>query len=382
MSIQVEPSVQTPDIGCLLSHFLRQIEGHHVKTPSRSPLALHYNHKTQSLSEYPWPCDPTSKRRIPPSELEAFRRTHMFVGPCCLCSYLDGGQYTEARIGIVSAANAAAGGGSPLVGPGAASGEYVATCARQRCGYYLCLERFYPLNGLKLKTCRKRGIPLPVEDLSMVSLLGKELGGGQGILKIIPDTFIRGPGNLIQKLDVKVTKAAHLRRVKAFVDGIPEHLFWELFVQCITCKHIMFGDCGSNHICQCAPSNVCISADLNTGRRHHPYRSRPNVISRIRSRMGQSLGDHPQEVVPTRSLRFSPVPTEVDLRTDDDEAVPSSDRNQRLATEEAADIDVEIEFQNAVDRAGDETEVIPASSDDVELPSILQIFDATRRSRD
>lgn len=42
----------TPSI--ILDHFLRQIESHHVHTPSRTPLPLHYNSKTGSLIEYPW----------------------------------------------------------------------------------------------------------------------------------------------------------------------------------------------------------------------------------------------------------------------------------------------------------------------------------------
>jgi hypothetical protein len=143
------PMTQTPDLSILLSHFLRQVESYHIHTPTRSPLALHYDERTRSLIEYPWwvcsfsgsftvltylvsfarPINPDTKQRVPPSELEAFRRTNRFRGPSCLCAFLDGGDYTEARIGIVESIERS-GERSQL------HGEYVAVCAKQRCGYY------------------------------------------------------------------------------------------------------------------------------------------------------------------------------------------------------------------------------------------------------
>ncbi|KAJ3533282.1 hypothetical protein NMY22_g7399 [Coprinellus aureogranulatus] len=376
MSSHIEPSVQTPDIGCLLSHFLRQVEGHHVKTPSRSPLALHYQPKTQSLAEYPWPLDPTTKRRIPPSELEAFRRTHIFTGPCCLCSYLEGGGYTEARIAIVSTAKAGIGGETHL-GASGIGGEYVAVCARQRCGYFLCLERFYPLDGLRLRVCRKRAAPLPVEDLSIVSILGKESKGGGGLVQIIGDTFARGPGDLLRQFDIEARKKAHLRRVKVFGDGVPQDMFWGMFVQCIACKLVMFADCCSTHTCQHQLSNVSIDMDLSS--RHHPYHPRPLRVSRFGSRFGRSIGDHP-EVTRARSLRLSPVPTEVDHEDADDNLVAGSPatRGRRRQLVEEEEREVVYGEEVVVNPSGEETEVISPSDD---LPSILEIFEQARSSR-
>lgn len=45
---------QTPDLGILLDHFLRQVRGHHVVTPNRAPLPLHYDSSKELLVEWPW----------------------------------------------------------------------------------------------------------------------------------------------------------------------------------------------------------------------------------------------------------------------------------------------------------------------------------------
>jgi hypothetical protein len=61
--------------------------------------------------------------RVPPAELEEYRRCHKFVTPCCLCAFIDGVALTESRIGVVGEA-----------GEGS-MGQYMAECARKRCGY-------------------------------------------------------------------------------------------------------------------------------------------------------------------------------------------------------------------------------------------------------
>lgn len=105
--------------------------------------------------------------------LESFRRTHDFRAPSCLCAFLDEKEYTESLIGMAAGASGTSNG---LAADTSLSGEYVAVCARQRCGYtreiafiqtdntvvrilihfIVCLERFYSLRGLRLQVCRKR----------------------------------------------------------------------------------------------------------------------------------------------------------------------------------------------------------------------------------
>lgn len=75
------------------------------------------------------PCDPVTAELIPPSELEEHCRTHLVRPPCCLCPVETSGKgYTPSRISIVE-----------VIGPNSTSvlnGEYVASCASNRCGYF------------------------------------------------------------------------------------------------------------------------------------------------------------------------------------------------------------------------------------------------------
>lgn len=68
------------------------------------------------------PC--TTQARIKPSDLEAYRQSHRMLGPCCLCPMKDGGQpdFVEAAMYMVTA--------------GSLSGEYIASCAQNHCGYF------------------------------------------------------------------------------------------------------------------------------------------------------------------------------------------------------------------------------------------------------
>ena len=77
------------------------------------------------------PVYPETGVRVAPSQLEAHRRSHEFQGPCCLCAFLDRRQYTEAEIGIVEIA-----GGNDGEKRTVLEGEYVAICAKRRCGFF------------------------------------------------------------------------------------------------------------------------------------------------------------------------------------------------------------------------------------------------------
>jgi hypothetical protein len=65
----------------------------------------------------------TGNTRVRPSELRDYRESHRLLGPCCLCPMIDGNgpDYVESAIYEVSL--------------GLFRGEYVASCARERCGY-------------------------------------------------------------------------------------------------------------------------------------------------------------------------------------------------------------------------------------------------------
>jgi hypothetical protein len=76
-------------------------------------------------------------RRVAPDALRTYRETHKFLGPCCFCPLLglQGGvenQFVEASIHVSVS--------------GRYTGEYVAECAKSRCGY-LGLPRYFKLSG-------------------------------------------------------------------------------------------------------------------------------------------------------------------------------------------------------------------------------------------
>jgi hypothetical protein len=60
--------------------------------------------------------------RVTPSDLTAYRISHDFIGPCCLCAHdADMPQYVESSIYMAF--------------DGPFFGEYVASCATNRCSY-------------------------------------------------------------------------------------------------------------------------------------------------------------------------------------------------------------------------------------------------------
>jgi hypothetical protein len=61
--------------------------------------------------------------RVTPSDLEAHRLSHRFLGPCCICAASEEQLiFTESAIVLVLS--------------GRRAGQYVARCAQGKCGYY------------------------------------------------------------------------------------------------------------------------------------------------------------------------------------------------------------------------------------------------------
>ncbi|KAJ3522554.1 hypothetical protein NMY22_g11844 [Coprinellus aureogranulatus] len=399
------PSQQTPDPRILLDHFLRQVQSHHVKTPSRTPLPLHYDFGKEMLQEWPWcvrspdskvvdgvadnadsgrPCDPDTKARVAPSNLESYRRTHRFRGPCCLCALLDRTEYTEARIGVVETASEDSETGSPAL-----HGEYVATCPAQRCGYLLCLERFYPLNGLKLKICQKRALPLPLQELNRICLVEKSYGAGGGLLQLMHGSTRRGRDRLraLRSAPEQVRQSM----VRDLSTGISEERFWSTFTQCITCKVVMFRGSMMHHACE-VPK---VRSTCRATKKHRPY-AQPIVYARLEA----MHGDAPD--TPRLSPLTPPdVPTDIGVEmgggpADEDTsrggmevAMPGTqinglnDGSQPHPPDRTSSVTVRISSRSFPQ---DRAEVIPGSRDEIalssdedKLPSILDILKSSRR---
>ncbi|KAH6880566.1 hypothetical protein BKA70DRAFT_1238729 [Coprinopsis sp. MPI-PUGE-AT-0042] len=120
---------------------------------------LHFDFRSESLTIWFWPVydntdeavrkDPALENaRVPPSDLEGYRRKHELKAPCCLCALMDDLPYTESRIGLAGTESSR-------------TGAYIAECAQNRCGYYVYLEDFYPVLGLRIRRYALRDLSIP-----------------------------------------------------------------------------------------------------------------------------------------------------------------------------------------------------------------------------
>jgi len=110
-------------------------------------LILHYDYESGDLRPWFWPVAENGQR-VTPSDLLNHRLSHQFRVPCCLCAYnTTTAIYTESAIYLAI--------------QGEFSGEYVAGCATDSCGYLICLERMYSRRGLQLKKYPARNAESP-----------------------------------------------------------------------------------------------------------------------------------------------------------------------------------------------------------------------------
>ncbi|KAJ3526684.1 hypothetical protein NMY22_g10069 [Coprinellus aureogranulatus] len=358
LPLRDEPRMQTPDPLILTAHFLRQIEASHVHTPTQGrPIPLHYCATTQSLAEWAWPCNLATERRYPPSELEGLRRTHRFRAPSCLCALLEQSNYTEARIGIVETATSDAFRNQSLL-----HGEYVATCARQRCGYFLCLERFYPLNHLRLQPCRPRRQPLASQDVATITDIDKSLRSGDGLFQLMTDVVVRGPGGRLEQVHPDVAKKAQDSLMEEIGEGMTEQRFWATFVQCFLCKKVTL----RKHF---VVGHTCLAKNG----RSHPYARHGFETSRTES---EDSDDHNYMV-------SSPAPTEI-VETEDEYDIFEDVEYVFVHQGGSADVsalgaDNQTTLQEATTEG--DADIPSVISSDVELPTIQEIMDRVSQRR-
>ena len=70
----------------------------------------------------------TGEKRLKPDALRNYRNTHQFLGPCCLCPLKFGPLKKDGEPCFAEAA-------IYMPGVGRYEGEYIAECAKSRCGY-------------------------------------------------------------------------------------------------------------------------------------------------------------------------------------------------------------------------------------------------------
>lgn len=328
--------------------------------------------------------------------LEAFRRTHDFRAPSCLCAFLDDEDYSESVIGIVEVARGNADGNHDSI----MNGQYVAACARQRCGYFrkFCLESGWMKVSLTPIKCRlslsgeilhagrphapklhkarlvdllcytvshltrftsRVDEPLDPQELNYFSDLRGTAQRSSGLSQILgepePAVYIRR--NLgsewsrclpvtqlsdeglpeLRQLRPEVPQKAQELLMRKLVYGMTEDSFWETFVQCFVCKDVMFRlGIFSYHRCR---------LDENGARnfKPHPYVRLGGQTPRcsrllepgpFRAHLNSVSGDVPeaQPHTPMRSQSGDLTPTEV---ASDSEA----DVHEALLDTEEADIE-------------------------------------------
>ncbi|KAF6754698.1 hypothetical protein DFP72DRAFT_1124388 [Ephemerocybe angulata] len=229
--------VRHPSIRDKVQHFLRQVEARHIRTPSSSPVILHYLCDPPALGEWSWPCDTLTGECIPPDQLQEHRRTHKFLAPCCLCALIEGEIYTESSICLVESLpmpHADRERNSAML-----HGEYVATCAKGACGYFVCLERFYTLHGIRVREYPGRATPLNIEEVAIRRTIDDSFRNGDALFQVMPNILRRGSRMGLKTEDL--TQALDKRGclLTEFMMGIEERKFWSLFIQCHLCKTVM-----------------------------------------------------------------------------------------------------------------------------------------------
>ncbi|TEB25634.1 hypothetical protein FA13DRAFT_1796327 [Coprinellus micaceus] len=317
--------IQSPLPSVILGHFIRQVQEHHFRTSTRAPRPLHYDTSTKSLAQYPWPCDEETGEKTSPSMLEAFRRTHEFKGPCCLCPLLDeSNNYAEAFIGIIEVARHEVS-ESTLHGDGPFS-QMNGLPASVR------LETFFELPHLMVEACHKRGNPLPPQALNHRSDLQRAMDS-PGLFQVINSPTIKGWGReWLSTMDPGLPEQARLSFMQKLTEGIAEEDFWLTFIQCASCGLVILRQ-GAFTIHKC---NMPLSRVIRQGtqrnlacpypsvapNRHAPIRVLTQAPSRIApSRWWPSIGDTPETrplgVMQSRrrgerpTIRRSPTPTDV-----------------------------------------------------------------------
>ncbi|KIM80674.1 hypothetical protein PILCRDRAFT_89605 [Piloderma croceum F 1598] len=90
---------------------------------SRS-VVLQYFRECDNLRVWPWPT--SAEARISPSAMQEYHISHRMLGPCCLCPMLDANKPDFIEAAIYKASD------------GEHRGHFVATCAKDDCGYFVC----------------------------------------------------------------------------------------------------------------------------------------------------------------------------------------------------------------------------------------------------
>ncbi|KAG2744886.1 hypothetical protein P692DRAFT_20850060 [Suillus brevipes Sb2] len=123
----------------------RQRENLAARVSNSTNVVLELDNETRkTLAVWSWPVDENGARVVP-SDLVAYRKSHRFRGPRCLCAFLDDhkpNDHHEAAIVMLKR--------------GPRTGEYVACCASSKCGYVAFIEQTFNSCELPVKRYSRR----------------------------------------------------------------------------------------------------------------------------------------------------------------------------------------------------------------------------------
>ncbi|KAF6751782.1 hypothetical protein DFP72DRAFT_850595 [Ephemerocybe angulata] len=237
-----------------VTNFLREIEARHMRFAFRPPMLLHYHSPRGELIEWAWPMDAETLKRLRPDQLQDHCRTHFFRAPSCLCALIDGEAYSETAISIVESLPSVH--ADPDRNMDIVNGEYVATCARNRCGYF---ERFFAVKESKVQIYPERGKQLLVDEINLrahaspadhrspegvsrLAIINESRRVEGGLFQVVPDIGSTCPRIRDRCLDAEEISVAVKQNASLQHDlmmGVNEEQFWALFVQCHLCKTVM-----------------------------------------------------------------------------------------------------------------------------------------------
>ncbi|OAX32109.1 hypothetical protein K503DRAFT_787415 [Rhizopogon vinicolor AM-OR11-026] len=111
-----------------------QAAGGRIRERQQAKLAAHVNNSKsamleldetgETLSIWYWPVNDDGERVVP-SDLVAYRKSHQFRGPYCLCAITEDRDFNNHREAAMV-----------MLTRGLNAGEHVACCALSRCGYF------------------------------------------------------------------------------------------------------------------------------------------------------------------------------------------------------------------------------------------------------
>ncbi|KAJ3512640.1 hypothetical protein NMY22_g15271 [Coprinellus aureogranulatus] len=248
-----------------LPEFKERVKKSHEFGPEDVAFVLQYDAQCADLRPWMWPGKGAVK--VKPENLDPLRLTHYFKGPCCYCAWLEGHLFSEAKMGIALF----------VTQPGKPDclGQYVAFCARQKCGYIVYLDIFYAHDALLTKEYHAREKPLKTLDpfcffTDDTEETAKKAGLRQfQVLHDDSSNALRGSRLLLRREDPRKFAEMEDSIEKLLKDGLPGGDFWDLFTQCMSCNYVM----PRHHF---PYSHRCVTAVVegNTVHAPRPYRQR------------------------------------------------------------------------------------------------------------